>query len=277
VKLDRAEYQREAVDRIHQSVVWPGSGAIVVEFENGNYSALEDIMEIDVFGRIAPVGIFDSILGTAEYYYGLAGPPPGAPTDGRIRMTSVTYPSPIVCWENKCSVSVEYHAIDFATNSVVFNFTQESHFNFNENDKICSYQISFVRLSAFEFSRVLPPQLDPGTRAYYDSLPPAGQAAFIHQAIANGVCGIEASVCLGGADQYPSFEECMGFMLSREFGTWEQSDVDTVMCRYLHSQLAIVSPARHCPHLGPTGGGKCIPRTDESYFGLNLDDCRDKN
>lgn len=33
-------------------------------------------------------------------------------------------------------------------------------------------------------------------------------------------------------------------------------DSDTVACRILHAVLAQVDPVEHCPHVGPTGGGK---------------------
>jgi len=43
-----------------------------------------------------------------------------------------------------------------------------------------------------------------------------------------------------------------------EFGTWSDAWSDTVVCRSLHIILAQVRPWYHCPHAGPSGGGKCI-------------------
>lgn len=36
------------------------------------------------------------------------------------------------------------------------------------------------------------------------------------------------------------------------------------MCRIIHVRLVGVNPGLHCPHVGPSGGGKCV---DVPYVG----------
>lgn len=277
-KTARAAYQKAIVDQLHQNTIWPTSSYIAYALEQENFTALAPYIELDVHGRISPLGTFTNLKATGEYFYGLAGPMPGVPTEGRMRIVNVTYPSPITCAENKCALKVQYTLYMFndPTNTPMI-FIHESHFNFNEDDKICSYEVHFIRMVEHEFKYALPAMLDPMTLAYYNSLSEAEKAAFIHAAVAQMICQVELYGCHGDHDQFATVEECMGFMMMTEFGSWELADQNTVMCRYLHSQMVLVAPDPHCHHVGPTGGGKCVYHSPESYHEYDYDECRDKN
>lgn len=46
---------------------------------------------------------------------------------------------------------------------------------------------------------------------------------------------------------------------------------DNVVCRQIHLLLTNVRPEVHCPHVGPTGGGKCV---DIEYSREYFDDAQ---
>lgn len=41
-----------------------------------------------------------------------------------------------------------------------------------------------------------------------------------------------------------------------------------MVCRIIHVRLVGVNPGLHCPHVGPSGGGKCVdvPYVGGGYF-----------
>jgi hypothetical protein len=56
-------------------------------------------------------------------------------------------------------------------------------------------------------------------------------------------------------------------MNSIDFGTTDRYWANSVQCRSIHLSLAAIRPAYHCPHVGPSGGGKCI---DKKYNDLYI-------
>jgi len=83
------------------------------------------------------------------------------------------------------------------------------------------------------------------------------------------VCGILFSVagCNEADDPlgfYETPEDCIAFLSSVDYGSWDDLRTNSVACRQFHAVLAIARPQVHCPHAGRTGGGKCInvPYTD---------------
>ncbi|KAI9822576.1 MAG: hypothetical protein M1827_000295 [Pycnora praestabilis] len=53
----------------------------------------------------------------------------------------------------------------------------------------------------------------------------------------------------------------------KPFGDWDELWGDDIVCREVHIELARIRPAVHCPHVGPTGGGKCVNEPyNQGYF-----------
>eukprot|EP01097_Dermamoeba_algensis_P011692 TRINITY_DN9176_c0_g1_i1.p1 TRINITY_DN9176_c0_g1~~TRINITY_DN9176_c0_g1_i1.p1 ORF type:complete len:327 (-),score=84.42 TRINITY_DN9176_c0_g1_i1:160-1140(-) len=251
----RAEIQKGVLMKLYDSIIWPKNGQLAVAIEAGNYSVVKDLITEDIVGRIHPLGRFDTYISTAEYFFGLAGPLPGASTTGRNRVTTILFTQPIFCRNNSCSYRVVATLKDFATNQSISNYTQIGYMNFNSKNQICSYEFSFLGLSRKDAPE------NPASR----------------NATINSLCnGIQAS-CTGANQQFANFSECFNFMKTIPYGGWGQGDQNTQQCRLLHLQLVRASPATHCPHTGPTGGGKCIFHAEETYHGEPFDQCRDKN
>jgi hypothetical protein len=65
--------------------------------------------------------------------------------------------------------------------------------------------------------------------------------------------------CTGNNAQYTGMDTCMGVCAGFPKGTLSDMSGDTLGCRIYHGGAAgggAVAAATHCPHAGPTGGGK---------------------
>lgn len=105
--------------------------------------------------------------------------------------------------------------------------------------------------------------------------------------------------CTGSNTQYTSNQNCIDVLSAKPFGDWDEVWQDSVVCRELHILLARVDPLVslslalslssyqqpsqiidenelklmgnekqvHCPHVGPTGGSKCVNEPyEQGYF-----------
>jgi len=253
----RSELQKNKIVTLYDSIIWPNSAQFATAIEQGNYSVVENLMTADVQGRISPLGRFDTYVSTGEYFFGLAGPLPGTPTAGRNRVTTILFDKPIFCTENSCSWHMVASLKDFNTNLSISNYTHLGYANFNSKNQICSYEVTFLGIERKD----------------------APESTAARNATMNALCnGIMASCPAGTAlEQYPTFADCFAFMKTIPYGGWGQADLNTQQCRLLHLQLVRANAATHCPHVGPTGGGKCIFHPETSYHGENFDSCRDLN
>eukprot|EP00198_Chlamydomonas_reinhardtii_P012913 XP_001702250.1 predicted protein [Chlamydomonas reinhardtii] len=80
------------------------------------------------------------------------------------------------------------------------------------------------------------------------------------------VCGGVQYLCTGANQQFANYTACATFMQSIPLGTSASLDQSNVLCRRLHLNLAAIDPNLHCPHVGPSGGGKCTNKGVESQF-----------
>jgi len=85
--------------------------------------------------------------------------------------------------------------------------------------------------------------------------------------ILQGICFAHQQFCKGKNQQYNDFNECVSFMTTKiPFGNFNEMDSDTVACRTLHAPLTAQRPDVHCPHIGPTGGMKCVDSPYKDYY-----------
>ncbi len=70
-------------------------------------------------------------------------------------------------------------------------------------------------------------------------------------------CDLVADTCEGENAQYESVAQCRAACAELTPGTNADTNINTVGCRIYHAYNALLDPATHCPHAGPTGDGHC--------------------
>ena len=65
---------------------------------------------------------------------------------------------------------------------------------------------------------------------------------------------------------YTDMTDCVSFMNSIKFGTFDKARDNSVVCRQYHATLAIGRPNVHCSHAGKTGGMKCTVHNYDEYY-----------
>jgi hypothetical protein len=84
-----------------------------------------------------------------------------------------------------------------------------------------------------------------------------------------GVCLLAATNCPGefhGDTTGAKAADCVAFMQTKPYGSWNRANSDTVTCREAHSILTSLRPEVHCPHVGKTAGMVCVDVSYASYF-----------
>jgi hypothetical protein len=252
----RAQIQRTVSQTLYESIIWPTSSNIAGELEKDNYTVVESLILENVTGRINPLGKFDNYKSTGEYFFALAGPLPGQSTTGKSRVTNIWFTQPITCWANSCWLRAIIGFSRFSDDVNSSNFTHMTVFNFDRSNRICSYEANFLGL---ERTGNLP------------------ENNTIRQASYLSTCNRIQTICTGNNVQYANASECLAFFNTIPYGGWGVADQNTVACRNLHVSLAVANPVTHCPHVGPTGGDKCIFHSAAIYYQDNLQGCIDPN
>lgn len=80
----------------------------------------------------------------------------------------------------------------------------------------------------------------------------------VQEGAAKGLCPVIQQRCQGKDQQYASVEDCAQQLGAKPFGNFDEAWGDNIACRTIHIILTMVRPDVHCPHVGPTGGGKCV-------------------
>ncbi|KAK0486372.1 hypothetical protein IW261DRAFT_1455163 [Armillaria novae-zelandiae] len=148
---------------------------------------------------------------------------------------------------------------------------------FDDDLKIESYDISLRRFPwAFDF---LLPKLAPTIAeelgVSYNGTDANNQALAAQRAIVD-ICNVAMEYCTGDNQVYDSNESCRQFLTNEvPFGEAWQGGQNTTMCRYIHKNIVQFRPDVHCPHISPSGGDVCIPRsyenvTEDYPFALTL-------
>lgn len=83
------------------------------------------------------------------------------------------------------------------------------------------------------------------------------------------LCAAIDQLCTGANQVYPSLAACASFLTPLPVRRVEEGNI--VACRQYHAPLARFRPDLHCPHVGPTGGGKCV---DKPFMKMYEDDVK---
>lgn len=111
-------------------------------------------------------------------------------------------------------------------------------------------------------SRIIEFELYPlELRKFWDALGLDITQQYWRDALKFGVCQIHDQYCTGALQQYSDFNDCFAQLSAKEFGDPGDMESDTVVCRNLHGNMVKINAAHHCPHIGPTGGGRCFHMT----------------
>jgi hypothetical protein len=230
-----ANAQKATLSTLYSNVNYPIAQGIIASGQIPAYFAS------NVRGRITPVNKFEGPVNTEEYFYGLSPVPnqvsPYIIASGEL--TSFASSGDVAATQYIFRFQNINNASDFR------NLIQTGFWRFNSVGQIEQYDLALLNL--------------------YEWLASQGadyrQFAFQVQTIL-GVCTVHSQFCLGANKQYNSTLQCIAFLWSIPFGTPDNYYTNTVACRTIHVLLIPFRPEVHCPHIGPTGGGKCI---DQPY------------
>ena len=113
---------------------------------------------------------------------------------------------------------------------------------------------------------------------------------FIQELTIQYLCPLIMQRCQGKDQQYTEYvliphtssttlismlysnSQCIQTLTGKTFGDYNDVWSDSVVCRMVHIILALVRPDVHCPHVGPTGGMKCVdyPYNDAYFYDEQL-------
>ncbi|KAL2352482.1 hypothetical protein BJ546DRAFT_1064216 [Cryomyces antarcticus] len=240
------------IQSIYNRTVYPTN---LVFLANGSASVPAGLFNENATGRITPVGNFSGFEDSVEYFFALA-PAARPPTYAAFVKAE------IVEFVSECP--------EVAASTVYFR-TQSVHPGAPDDGRYITTlkQIAFWRFDstgAVQYYDAWIPSLNLFTAKITNAtiLTPAYEAAAIQS-----LCGATQALCTGGNTQYASIGDCVATLSARAFGEYDEIWGDNVVCRTIHVLLARIRPDVHCPHVGPTGGGKCV---DADYNDVYFDD-----
>jgi len=233
------------IRQLYDSIIWPAAAGWAGDIATGNYNgAYFELFSHDVKGVIDPLGTVTGFQGTAEYFVGQVW-------TGISRISATPfiqiYASGDAVFVNVDILFGQYLTPESTTPYYSYNLTQTGVFNFNSDDQI--YHVDLVIHNV---------QLAVGP-ANPDNLQ---YRTVTCQTIFGANCGPSNDP----AGYYTDMNDCVNFMNSIEFGSWDNIRQNTTTCRVYHATLALLRPSEHCPHTGKTGGGKCSPHTAADYY-----------
>ncbi|KAJ7692217.1 hypothetical protein B0H17DRAFT_934227 [Mycena rosella] len=229
---------KETVQKIYNLTIYPANAKIITE---GASAVPTGLFNANATGRVTPVGEFSGFQDSIEYFFGLAALPTGAPPNGAI--TNAT----LVDFTTGCAevaASTVYLTLstinaDGSAGAYISTLKQVAFWHFDEEGAVLQYDAWIPSIALFGN---LPHDSDP-----------AGQRGTIQ-----GVCDLQAQTCVGNNTVYDSAAACNQTLSAKPFGSFDEAWGDNVVCRTSHVLLTKFRPEVHCPHVGPTGGGKCV-------------------
>ncbi|KAJ3193275.1 hypothetical protein HK101_005107 [Irineochytrium annulatum] len=206
----------------------------------------------NTYGRIWPVGTFTNTEDTVEYQFGIFGNQ--NKSDIASALVPVIHSFKVVAYVNTGNIAAT--AIDYVMLSPITNTTYplrvQGFWRLTDNYEVAGYDVEVQNSGQF-FTAVslnIPTWLD-------------------HGALAALVCISQNVACQGENQQYGAKgqPQCLAELTSTiPLGDFNQILANSVTCRSIHVNLAFLRPQHHCPHVGPTGGLKCVDNPYDAYF-----------
>jgi len=225
---DKQELRRNKVQEIYTDLVAPTPIQILT-----GQKSIAHIFAPDVRGRVTPLGKFIGFQGTLEYFYGLSA---------AQNIVSQVFIKSLVSTGDKVSVEVDIF-FNYPPPQTPQNLTQMGFYTFNSDNLVSSFDLVILNLGAAV------------------DIPAFAQPQAIQQ-ICQTISG-PSGTC---PTTYATVTDCVNFMNTIPFGSWNRANSNTVVCRQLHTILTPLRPDIHCPHVSPSGGGACIDFPYASFY-----------
>lgn len=227
----------EKVKKVYQNLVYPLPIAIIA----GQYP-ITDLFASTVQGRVSPLGSFDDFTAVEEYFYGL----------GASSQIDYVVFKTLVASGDYVAIEVDLFFNYTLQGRPSHNLTQTGFYRFNSDDLIVSLDLDILNIGAV---------LD-----VYPT-PEIQNATIINLCktlvLTPGFCSNPATDPDG---HYTDVDDCVEFFHSVPFGSWTRGNSNTVICRMLHTILTAFRPFEHCPHVGKTGGHKCVDMPYSDFY-----------
>jgi hypothetical protein len=251
--FDFAARNLKTISDIYNLTVFPNNLPII---EQGGSAVPAGLFAANASGRVTPLGNFTGFLDSIEYFFALAlvPQPPSYAAFTSAKVVEFTSGCPEVA----TSVAYLETRVDNpnATNNGAYLSTLKeiAFWRFDDTGAVAFYDAWIPNLALWN-------TLSEGGADFSN---PFVQVATIHQ-----LCPVIQERCVGANQQYSSVKECVATLWAKKFGTYDEVWGDNVVCRTIHTILTQVRPDVHCPHVGPTGGMKCV---NVSYNDVYFDD-----
>ena len=69
---------------------------------------------------------------------------------------------------------------------------------------------------------------------------------------------------------YHNYTDCVNFLTSIDYGSWDLLRDNNVICRYFHATLLLTNQP-YCTAVGKLGGGRCVAQDSRDYYTLGFD------
>ncbi|KAF7935332.1 uncharacterized protein EAE97_008239 [Botrytis byssoidea] len=242
-------FNEYSISRIYNTTIYPNNLPVLA---NGSTATPEGLFSVNATGRISPLGNFTGFDDSTEYFFALS-PIPGQTGPGILQPNYNAFTSyELHAFTSGCP---EVASTIAYLNTTIVNPGSPSHGKYVTKIK----EIAFWRFD------------DTGAVLYYDAQIPNLSlwfAKFTGADISNvavqtldivtNLCPQIQARCTGANQVYSSELECIATLLAKPFGTFDETWGDNIVCRLVHVVLTQVRPEIHCPHVGPTGGMKCV-------------------
>lgn len=242
----RNELLKNKIITLYNQILWPSAAVLAQQIATHSLTGeLFQLFDTNVEGVIDPLGKVNGFEGTAEYFI-------GSVWTGLTRVTSL-YFSHLVAENNKVSINIDIHfgRYDNTTTSVFFdlyNLTQTGIFTFNDDNKIqkMNLVIRNLGLTVNSFNQ--------------------NTLETIQNICQTILFGAKCNATFDPLGYYTDMNDCVNYLSTIEYGSWDNVRQNTTVCRAYHRLLAILRPHVHCPHVGKTGGNMCITYTADDLY-----------
>lgn len=267
-KNKRAMKIREKrVRKIYENLIYPTPISIL----KGETTMTDVFEEKVVRGRVNPVGDFPEFASVLEYFYALAITPGSIIQDVKFKS--------LFAGDDKVAVEVDiffcrapYEGCDpnVPVSANAHTLTQVGFFQFNRFNRVISLDLNILNLGRASDLPDIPEVHAEAIAQICTALTIAHISPLTGAVVYSGTCTSSFDSADDFAPEFPvsdvPFQNCVAFMHSIPFGTWDRGHSNSVVCRQLHSLLTPVDPDMHCPHTSPSGGGKCVDVGYEDYY-----------
>lgn len=243
----RCEILKEKVNRVYQNMVFPTSKAVI----SGTIPA-DNLFTSDVKIRVTPWASFYGYQSVLEFFYGT--------NSFLLDQTRNVSIAKLTCEANRVSaqVTITNNFLPGYPMPPIYSLTQIAEFTFDTTNKVSSAEISVLNSGAL---------LDgPAVSTYRDAAIASTCGTFTgpstYSVNPNGTCPDQWT----GSTNEERKQDCINFMKSIAYGTWNRANANSYICRQYHALFTPYRPDIWCPTIGKTGGNVCVDVPYASFY-----------